>query len=70
MDHDSAADVYRTALKMLGVPGVEKIHPSAYPALLAAQPKGPKPTPVIAADAAAVAGFAERYPGAAKIKLI
>jgi hypothetical protein len=55
MDQDFAdADtVYRAALKMLGVPGVESIHPSAYPALLAAQPKGGERSRRLATDGAA-----------------
>lgn len=36
---DSAEDVYKRALTMQGVKGLDKIHPSAYRALLEAQPK-------------------------------
>lgn len=36
---DSAEDVYKKALSMQGVKGLDKIHPSAYRALLEAQPK-------------------------------
>lgn len=35
---DSADSVYKFALDKLGVKGLDKIHPSAYPALLAAHP--------------------------------
>lgn len=68
---DSAAHVYQTALTMLGVEGIDKIDPSAYPALLKAQSlpgTQPKKTPV-AMDAAAAKSFAERFPHAAKIKV-
>ena len=36
---DSAESVYKKALTMQGVKGLDKIHPSAYRALLEAQPK-------------------------------
>lgn len=67
---DSASAVYAAALKGLGVADVDKIHPSAYPALLAAQPlpdrtRG-KSTP-IAQDSAAAKSFDARFPGADRI---
>lgn len=69
MAHDSAESVYRTALKTLGV-DIEGVHGSALPAILKAQPvPGAKPAakPALAADAAAVKSFSERYPEAARI---
>jgi hypothetical protein len=73
MAHDSAADVYRTALSTLGVKDVEKIDASAYPALLAALPNPNdrvKRMPAMALDAASEKSFAERFPGAASIKVL
>lgn len=68
---DSADEVYKTALKALNVRDVDKIHPSAYPALLEAQPRGNarRPEPRFAQDSAAGGGksFAERHPAAARI---
>jgi hypothetical protein len=68
---DSAAGVYRAALTILGVEDVEKIDPSAYPALLSAQtkPNIAAPKPRVAMDAAAQKTFAERFPNAARIKV-
>lgn len=72
MAHDSADEVYRTALGALGVKGVKDIHPSAYPALLAtiAKPGERKKEPAIAMDAATENDFAKRFPGAAAIKVL
>lgn len=69
MAHDSAAEVYRTALTALGHK-VDDVHPSAYPAILAALPKpGAKQTQTtrVAMDAASVSSFATMFPGAEKI---
>lgn len=71
LDHATADDVYKTALTSLGVK-VEGVHPSAFPALLDAQPvPGARPAErVIAQDGKSYASFAERFPGAARIKSI
>lgn len=66
MAHDSADAVYRTALGSLGV-SIDGVHPSAFPAILKAQPlpgAGPKPNPSVAMDAAGVNSFFELYPAA------
>ncbi len=64
---DSAEDVYRAALDMLGV-SVAAIHPSAYRAILEAQPKPGNSRPRVAMDSAALKSFAERYPHAASVR--
>ena len=67
---DTAADVYRSALNMLGV-DVKGVHPSAFKAIFDAQPKaraGESLTPTIAADSKVVSGFAERHPNAARVQ--
>jgi hypothetical protein len=65
---DSAEFVYKTALETMGI-DVSDIHPSAFRAVLEAQPK-PGTTPVrIAADSARPQGFAERFPNAAVRKV-
>jgi hypothetical protein len=58
-------------LTILGVPDVEKIDASAYPALLKAQtmPGSQTKKPTVALDAAATKSLAERFPHAAKIKV-
>ena len=69
MAHDSAEAVYATALTTLGVK-VEGIHPSALPAILAAQPLPGAKTVVVnrvAMDSAATKSFHERFPGTANI---
>lgn len=69
MAHDSADAVYITALTSLGIP-VEGIHPSALPAILAAQPLPGAKTAVVnrvAMDSAATKSFHERFPGTAAI---
>lgn len=69
MAHDSADAVYRTALTSLGVK-VEGVHPSAFPAILAAQQKpGSKPaqTSRVAMDSASAKSFGAMFPDAAKI---
>lgn len=64
---DSADEVYAKALGMLGVKDVAKIHPSAYPSLLSAQPKPGSAKPVLAMDSAGASDFNKRVPGAARI---
>lgn len=73
MAHDSADAVYRTALGVLGVKDVDKIDPSAYPALLAAMPKAndkPRKESAIAMDSSGADDFAKRYPGASRITVL
>lgn len=69
---DSAEEVYKTALNMLGVK-TDGIHSSAFRALLEAQPKPggnrSKSERRIAQDAAQTKSFAERFPGAARINI-
>ena len=69
MAHDSAEGVYRTALTAKGV-DIEGVHPSAYRALLEMLPKRQERPAHVAMDAAAQKGFAERFPGAAKITVL
>jgi hypothetical protein len=64
---DSAESVYRAALETLGV-DVSGIHPSAFRAVLQAQPKPDANRPRVAMDSAAVKGFADRYPQASKVR--
>ncbi len=64
---DSAEGVYRAALDMLGV-NVAAIHPSAYRAILEAQPKPGMQRSRVAMDSVAMKSFAERYPHAASVK--
>lgn len=69
MAHDSADAVYKTALTALGH-NVDNVHPSAFPAILAALPKpGAKATQTVrvAMDSASSASFAAMFPGAEKI---
>jgi len=66
---DSADDVYRHALKMLGVK-VDGIHPSAFRTILEMQPKAGQRQQQhqrIAADSAAAKSFTERHPAAQRI---
>lgn len=70
---DSADEVYKEALTMLGVADVAKIHPSAYPALLVAQraKTGAGSNPRLAHDARPPAGlpsFNDMFPGTANIR--
>lgn len=73
MAHDSAEEVYRTALKMMDV-RTEGVHPSAFPVILEMQPlpgaraKGREPR--IAADAAGTRSFADRFPDVGRIGLM
>ncbi|KVH51185.1 DUF2213 domain-containing protein [Burkholderia diffusa] len=64
---DSAEAVYRAALDTLGI-HLDGIHPSAFRAILEAQPKPGTARPRVALDAAAQKGFAERFPHAGAIK--
>lgn len=67
---DSAEGVYRTALGMLGVKGIDKVHASALPFLLDAQPvpgsKKETASP-LAMDASTIDSFNKMFPGAARI---
>jgi uncharacterized protein len=65
---DSADEVYKAALEILKV-DVKDVHPSAYRAVLMAQPKpGDAPKPRIAQDAAtATSAVLEAFPGADRI---
>lgn len=72
MAHDSAIDVYRTALTSIGVEDADKINDvTAMRAVLKAQPlpgaASKKPAPAM--DAAAEKSFAERFPHAARIQV-
>lgn len=73
MDAECAADVFRAALDVLGVPGADKLHNDAllpvFTATTAAKPKH-RETTAIAMDAAATTSFATRHPHAATIKTI
>jgi hypothetical protein len=67
---DSAEKVYRTALGILGVKGIEGVHPSALSHLLKMQPvPGAKKQSetTLAMDSSAVASFHKRVPSAARI---
>jgi hypothetical protein len=65
---DSADAVYAAALRYLGV-DTKGVHPSAFPAILKAQPlPGSRHAPrAVAMDAAPSAGFTSRFPNAGKI---
>lgn len=66
---DSAAQIYRKALEILGVKDASDVHESALPILLKNQavPGTKKETATIAQDAAAIDSFNKRFPGAARI---
>lgn len=69
---DSAAAVYRFALDSLGV-DLKGVHPSAFGAILRAQPKpgaanDTAKRPTLAQDAKAETSFIERFPAAGKLK--
>lgn len=71
MSFDSAEQVNRQVLKMLGVKGFDTIHESALPAMIEMQPlPGSKKPGGMAHDAAPSKGFAERFPGASRIEVI
>lgn len=65
---DSAYAVYKVALDSLKV-DIKDVHPSAYRAVLAAQPKpsDKKSNTIVVGDAAPTKGFNDRYPTAARI---
>jgi hypothetical protein len=66
--YDSAADVYKAALAKLGV-SVDGVDPSAYGAMFKlARDKATASTPVIASDAAVVAGMSAVIPGYGRLK--
>lgn len=69
MAHDSADAVYRSAFDILGVKHKD-VHPSAFPAILAAQTTtaNKKPAPM-AMDAKAKEDFSSRFPGASRIAI-
>lgn len=63
--HDSAPAVLRTALGVLGVKDVDKLHPDALKPILLALPVPGATKPVtVAMDAAGVSSFHEMYPEA------
>lgn len=64
---DSADEVYKAALEILKV-DVKDVHPSAYRAVLMAQPKpGDTPRPRIAQDSSPASAVLEAFPGADRI---
>ena len=68
---DSADEVLAAALKSLGVKGIDKVHPSAYPHILEAQPlpgARKQGEPRVAMDEETVQSFADRFPNAARIQ--
>lgn len=73
MTFDSAEQVYRKALKMMGVPGVDRVHPTALPTILDMQPKpGARksaPRGPAADSSVEVAPFSQLFPDAARIRL-
>jgi hypothetical protein len=75
MAFDSAADVHRAALKMLGVDGAKDLHADALLPILRAQPKpGARPvereTSTIAMDASAVSKAQKIAPGLEQIQTV
>lgn len=58
---DSAEEVYKAALTVLGV-DVTGVHASAYRHILAAQPKAGTHQPILAHDSAALVGVSELFP--------
>jgi uncharacterized protein len=70
---DSAEAIYRAALTALGIGDkIKNVHASALPTILEMQPlpdRRPK-VPTVAMDSAGAKSFAERFPGANRIKLI
>ena len=68
---DSSTSVYKTALDALGV-RVKDVHPSAYRAILEAQPKpgSSKHTATIAQDSVDSSGFAHRFGNADRIGIL
>ena len=77
MGLDSASQVYRHALKMLGVQNLDEIHKSALPTILRLHKKaGAREAQRIAEDAAAAAdssdgnSFYEMFPGAERLRAV
>ena len=72
LDAATPADVYRGALKVLGVAGVEKLHPDALKPILDVQPKPgtrqARERTAIAQDSK-VGTFADRFPNAGKVTI-
>ena len=58
---DSAEEVYKAALTVLGV-DVKGVHPSAYRHILEAQPKAGTKQPILAHDSASLVGVSEMFP--------
>jgi hypothetical protein len=75
MDAAAPADIYRSALKALGVKGYDKMHPDALRPVLEAQPRpsakmaADRRLKTIAQDAKPDGSFFERFPEAGKIRL-
>jgi hypothetical protein len=77
MDSNSAADVYRSTLKSLGVRGIDKVHPDALKPILDAQPKPSarmardqqQRRTTLAQDSKVEGSFFDRFPEANKITL-
>lgn len=67
--HDSAAGVFKSALDALGVDLETGTHPTAYRAILLAQPKPGEAAPKhrIAMDAAGAKQYNERFPNAGRL---
>ena len=64
---DSAESVYKSALEVLKI-DIKGVHPSAYKAVLMAQPKpGDAPKPRVAQDSSMPSDFLEAFPGADRI---
>jgi hypothetical protein len=63
---DSAENVFRTALRQMGVPS-DNLHPSALPAMFRTVRRGGSPTQHLSNPRAA-ADFATRFPDAARIR--
>lgn len=67
---DSAEAVYKIALDMMGIK-TDGIHPSAFRAILEAQPKpNAAKEDRISMDSAQTASFTERFPGFGKLKIM
>jgi len=71
MAMDTAEDVYRLALETLNVP-VKGVHPSAFKAMLALVPKPGEGAQRqrLAHDSAGTKSFVERFPAAARMRVI
>ena len=75
MAFDTAEDVYRAALKMVGVEGADKLHPDALLPVLKAQPvpgsrRHESASTDIAMDEASVDDYADAFPDATRIGLM